>query len=102
MDLKRGEKCIVCGKEGTTKEPAQRGDLMISTVSRYKGNLEENLRRHAKIDGEALRILLETSEGTRMLDGHSKLGKVAGRGDYLRVFADGKDEEFHESILRLT
>jgi hypothetical protein len=75
---------------------------MMSTVSRSKGNLEENIRRHAKIDSKVLRILLETSEGTRMLDGHSKLGKRAGRGDYLRVLADGKDEEFHESILRLT
>jgi len=102
MDLKRGEKCLVCGKEGTTREPAQRGDLMISTVSRSKGNLAENIRRHAKIDGKVLRILLETSEGTRLLDGHSKRGKSVGRGDYLRVLVDGKDEEFHESILRLT
>ncbi|MGA8858292.1 MAG: ThiF family adenylyltransferase [Candidatus Bathyarchaeia archaeon] len=102
MDLKRGEKCLVCGKEGTTREPAQRGDLMISTVSRSKGNLAENIRRDAKIDGKVLRILLETSEGTRLLDGHSKRGKSVGRGDYLRVLVDGKDEEFHESILRLT
>ena len=102
MDLKRGEKCLVCGKEGTTREPAQRGDLMISTVSRSKGNLAENIRRHAKIDGKVLRILLETSEGTRLLDGHSKRGKSVGRGDYLRVLVDGKDGEFHESILRLT
>lgn len=102
MDLKRGEKCLVCGKEGTTREPAQRGDLMVSTLSSSKGNLAENIRRYAKIDGKVLRILLETSEGTRLLDGHSKLGKSVIRGDYLRVLVDGKDEEFHESILRLT
>jgi hypothetical protein len=102
MDLKRGEKCLVCGKEGTTREPAQRGDLMVSTLSSSKGNLAENIRRNAKIDGKVLRILLETSEGARLLDGHSKLGKSVIRGDYLRVLADGKDEEFHESILRLT
>jgi molybdopterin/thiamine biosynthesis adenylyltransferase len=102
MDLKRGEKCLVCGKEGTTREPAQRGEIMISMVSHSKGNLAENIRRHAKIDGKVLRILLETSDGTKFLDGHSRLGKSAGRGDYLRVLADGKDEEFHESILRLT
>jgi len=102
MDLKRGEKCLVCGKEGTTRVPAQRSDLMMSTVSSYKGNLAENIRRHAKIDGKELRILVETSEGTSLLDGHSRLGKSVRRGDYLRVLADGKDEEFHESILRLT
>jgi molybdopterin/thiamine biosynthesis adenylyltransferase len=102
MDLKRGEKCLVCGKEGTTREPAQRGDLTISTLSSSKGNLAENIRRHAKIDGKMLHILLETSEGTRLLDGHSKLGKSVDRGDYLRVLVDSKDEEFHESILRLT
>ena len=102
MDLKRGEKCLVCGKDGTTKEPAQRLDIPTSTVNSPKGDLEKNIRRQCKLDAKTLRILAETSQGTRLLDGHSKLPKSVGKGDYLRVLADDQDEEFHESILRLT
>ena len=102
MDMKRGEKCLVCGKDGTTKETAQRSDLAIATFSRSRDNLIENIRHHTKISGKMLSILLETSEGTRLLDGHTKLEKHARRGDYLRILIDGKDEDFHESILRLT
>jgi len=102
MDLKRGEKCLVCGKEGTTREPAQRVDLPFKAARTSKEDLEETIRHHAKIGGENLSILAETSNGTRLLDGHSKLGKTIAQGDYLRVLAKGKNEEFRESILRLT
>jgi molybdopterin/thiamine biosynthesis adenylyltransferase len=102
MDLKRGEKCFVCGKEGTTREPAQRIDLPFKAARTSKEDLEETIRHQVKIHGKTLSILTETSNGTRLLDGHSKLGKTIARGDYLRVLAEGKNEEFRESILRLT
>jgi molybdopterin/thiamine biosynthesis adenylyltransferase len=101
MDLKRAEKCFVCGKEGTAKELVPRAALMIETVRGSK-DLEETIRRSAHIDGANLRILAETSGGTRTLDGLSKLGRSVARGDYLRVLAEGKNGEFRESILRLT
>ena len=91
MDLKRGEKCLVCGKEGTTKEPAQRVDIPIGTVSSSKEDLEKNIRRQCKIKDSALRIMAETSQGTTLLDGHSRLPKNVGRGDYLRVLTNGED-----------
>ncbi len=102
MDLKRGEKCFVCGKEGVARELAHRADLPFETVRGSKEDLEETVRRPAKIDGETLRILAETSHGTKMLNGHSRLGKGVARGDYFRVLAEGKNGEFRESILRLT
>ena len=102
MDLKRGEKCFVCGKEGTTREPAQRADLPFEASRRSKENLEETIRHQAKINAGALSILAETSEGSRLVDGRSRLGRTIARGDYLRVLAQDKNGEFHESILRFT
>ena len=102
MDLKRSEKCFVCGKDGTAKELIQRADLPINSVRGGKADLEEAIRHSANIHGDRIRIFAETSNGTRMLDGHSKLGKNVARGDYLRVLAGGKDGEFGESLLRLT
>jgi molybdopterin/thiamine biosynthesis adenylyltransferase len=102
MDLKRGEKCLVCGEHGTTREPAQRLDIPVGALGGSKGGIEKNIRGRFKIAARTLRILAETSEGTTFLNGRSKLPKTVGKGDYLRVLADGKDEEFHESILGLT
>lgn len=102
MDLKRGEKCFVCGKDGTARTPAIRGDLPLLTLRSSKANLEETVRRQAKLDGETLTILSETSHGTRKLDGHSKRLVGVEKGDFLRILAEGKNAEFRESILRLT
>jgi molybdopterin/thiamine biosynthesis adenylyltransferase len=102
MNLKRGEKCIVCGKDGTAKDPANRVDVPLKVIRSSKTDLEQTIRRSAKVDGGTVRIVAETSSGPRMLDGHSKLGRGVGRGDYLRVLAEGKNEEYRESILRLT
>ncbi len=102
MDLKRGEKCFVCGKNGTAKDSANRFEVPFQTIHRSKADLEKTVRRSAKIDGGMVRILAETSNGTRTLDGHSKLGKAVVRGDYLRVLTENKNGEFRESILKLT
>ncbi len=102
VDLKRGEKCFVCGKDGTAKDPTNRVEVPFETIHTSKGDLKETISRAAKINGGTLRILAETSNGTRTLDGHSKPGKGFSRGDYLRVLAEGKNGEFRESILRLT
>jgi molybdopterin/thiamine biosynthesis adenylyltransferase len=102
MDLKRGKKCLVCGEHGTTKDPAQRLDIPIGAVRSPNKSLEKNIRSRCKTRGSALRIMAETSEGARFLNANSKLPNRVGRGDYLRVLAEGKDGEFHESILRLT
>lgn len=102
MDLKRSEKCFVCGKDGTAIDLVPRVDLRIKSVRDAKRDLEETMRHFANIHGGPIRIFAETSNGTRVLDGHSKLGKGVSRGDYLRVLAGGKNGEFRESILRLT
>ncbi len=102
MDLKRGEKCFVCGKEGTAKEPANRVNLPVKTIRSSSAELEETVRRSTKTDGGTLRILAETTNGTTTLDGRLKPGRNIARGDYLRVLAETKNGEYRESILRLT
>ncbi len=101
VDLKRGEKCLVCGKDGTAKDLAKRVEAHFETVRRSNVDLGETISRVAKINEGTMRILAETSNGTRTLDGHSKLGKGVARGDYLRVLAESKNGEFSESILKL-
>lgn len=102
MDLKRGEKCLVCGKDGTAKDSAQRADLPFENLRKPRANLEEAIRGQAKLDGGTLNVLAETSAGTITLDPRSKPPKGVKRGDYLRVLWGGKTGEFHEFILRLT
>jgi molybdopterin/thiamine biosynthesis adenylyltransferase len=102
MDLKRGEKCFVCGKEGIAREVVPRLDLPIAVLRDSKQDLEKTVRQATKIDGGTLKILAETSRGTRNMEAHSRLGKGVERGDYLRVLAEGKNGEFRESILRLS
>lgn len=101
MDLKRGEKCLVCGKDGTAKDSAQRADLPFENLRKPRANLEEAIRGQAKLDGGTLNVS-ETSAGTITLDPRSKPPKGVKRGDYLRVLWGGKTGEFHEFILRLT
>jgi len=101
MDLKRGDKCYVCGREGTAREPAQISDIPIAAIRQPKHLLDEKLRLKTKLGGGVLQILAETSQGTTPI-GNSKLIKGLSRGDYLRILAEDKNGEFHESILRLS
>lgn len=101
MELKRGEKCFVCGKDGTTRDVVPRLELPIATLRDSEHDLEEIVRQTAKVHGGTLKILAETSHGTKPIEAHAKLGKGLERGDYLRVLADKENGEFRESIFRL-
>jgi molybdopterin/thiamine biosynthesis adenylyltransferase len=101
MDLKRGDKCYVCGKEGTAREPAQMTSLPFATIRQPERRLEQTLRVRTKLESGTIRILAETSHGT-VPAGKSKFIKGLKRGDYLRLLAEDKNGEFRESILRLT
>lgn len=101
MDLKRGEKCFVCGKDGTAKDPANRVDVPFKIIRSSRKDLEDTIRRSAKVYGGSLMVVAETAGGTKTLDSHSKLGRGVVRGDYLMVLAEGKNGEYRESILRL-
>lgn len=100
MDLKRGDKCYVCGKEGTARESVQITDFPLTTLRQRDLRLEETLKLHTKLEDGTLRILAETSNGTTPIS-QSKF-KSLKRGDYLRLLAEVKNGEFRESILRLT
>jgi len=100
VDLKRGDKCYVCGKEGTAREPAQMSEFPFATIRQPERRLEETLRLQLKLQSRTLRMLAETPHGTLPL-GKSKFNGIK-RGDYLRILAEDKNGEFHESILRLS
>ncbi len=102
MDLKRSERCIVCGKDGTGRTLVPRGDMSLDAPPGSKATVEESIRKVSNLAKGELTIFAETSEGTRKIESKSLLRSVGKRGDYLRILAEGKNKELHESILRLT
>jgi hypothetical protein len=102
MDLKRSERCIVCGKDGTGRTLVPRNDLPLNSPRAPKATVEDSIRKASNLAKGELTIFAETSEGTRRIEGKSLLRKAGKQGDYLRILAEGKNQELHESILRLT
>jgi adenylyltransferase/sulfurtransferase len=102
IDLKRSERCFVCGKDGTAKEPTSRLELPISALRHSRKIVETEIRKTSRVSDGKMRVLLETVNGVRVLDGRGKIANEARRGDYLRVLFELKNGEFHESILKLT
>jgi molybdopterin/thiamine biosynthesis adenylyltransferase len=99
MDLKRGEKCYVCGKEGTAKNLVPLKELSVGNL---KQNPERTIRQTANAGDSALRIFIENSTGERSVNDISKIKKRLQVGDYLRVIAESRNGESRESILKLT
>ena len=99
MDLKRGEKCYVCGKEGTAKDIVPRKEMPIGN---FKKSPEKAIRNVTNIGDTALKILAENSTGERSLDVKSKIGGELRVGDYLKILVENKSGELQESILKLT
>ena len=102
MELKRSERCIVCGKDGTARNLVPRNDLPLPTLHTSKITAEEAIRKISNLGDGEITIFTETSEGTRKIEGKSLLRRAGKQGDYLRILAEGKNQELHESILRLT
>lgn len=100
MDLKKGEKCFVCGKEGTAKDTVPRGELKWSSLRDPKG-MERALREAAKVGAADLRVFVESSSGERPLKPLSSTQRGLKPGDYLRVIGEGKNGELRESIFRI-
>lgn len=100
MQMRRGEKCFVCGRHGTARELVPRMDMPTKNIRHSKQNLEEEIRATTSTTHGNLRILSETSQGSKPFDNASKL--KLQRGDYLRVITESTNGETRESILRLT
>jgi molybdopterin/thiamine biosynthesis adenylyltransferase len=98
MDLKKGEKCYVCGKEGTAKALVATNEISLRSL---KSGFDKAVRAAINAGEASLKVFLENSDGERNLEsvpqGYSRLKA----GDYLRVIAEWKNGEMHESILRL-
>ncbi len=102
MELKRSERCIVCGKDGTGRDLVPRNDLPLPTIHTSKTTVDETIRKASNLGDGELTIFAETAGGTQKIDGKSLLRRAGKRGDYLRILAEGKNQELHESILRLS
>jgi hypothetical protein len=98
LELKRSEKCYVCGKDGTAKDIVPRDQLLFSKLKRDP----QRAVRDAVHAGDApLRVFLENSAGEKSLSNVTKTGKDLHVGDYLRILIEDKNGGMHESILRL-
>jgi len=100
MDLKRGEKCFVCGKDGTAKDLAMRMDLPLARKTSRE--LKNKIRDLIHEEQEPMMLFAETTDGEENMDGKSRSKVRLERGDYIRVFVGCKNGELRESILRLT
>jgi molybdopterin/thiamine biosynthesis adenylyltransferase len=101
VNMTRSPRCIVCGKDGTARETSDRGNLPIQKLYKHRSP-ERVLRISAKLPERTIALYLETMNGTRKMAGYPSVAKHAKRGDYLRILGEGKNEEIHESILRLS
>jgi adenylyltransferase/sulfurtransferase len=99
MKVDRNPRCIVCGKDGTARETANRSEVSREELSRQAA--DKTIRRIANLHDENITFYLESSHGTAKMDGYSPIRRQARRGDYLRILSEAKNGELHESILRL-
>jgi hypothetical protein len=99
MELKRGERCYVCGKNGTAKDIVPKYEVPLKKL---KKDLQRTVREAAHTGDAPLKVFVENSLGERGLDRFSKAGKNLHVGDYLRILIEKQNGEMHESILRLT
>ena len=102
MELKRNEKCFVCGSEGTAKQTVPRFDLPISAIRASKEKMERAIRLAVNAEHGILMILSETSHGEASLGDKPKAIRSLEKGDYLRILAETKNGELNESMIRLT
>lgn len=100
MNLKRGEKCFVCGKEGTAREIVPRAELSLRSLRDHE-RLERTVRDAAKVGNGDLRVFAEDSSGEKPVEPLSNIRKGLKPGDYLRVLGESKNGELRESILKL-
>jgi hypothetical protein len=99
MKIDRNPRCIVCGKDGTARETAGRGELPLEELLGKRP--DGVIRKMANLRDETLTAYLENSHGTTRLENYLAIGRRVRRGDYLRILGEAKNGEVHESILRL-
>jgi len=100
MRVDRNPRCIVCGKDGTARETATRGELPLEALHRKAP--AKTIRKAANLSGETLTTYLENAHGTVRMEDYSTIRKRVKRGDYMRILSESRNGELHESILRVT
>jgi molybdopterin/thiamine biosynthesis adenylyltransferase len=99
LELKRSEKCYVCGTNGTAKDIVPKDEVPLSKL---KHDPRRTIREAAHADDAPMRVFVENSSGESSLDNFTKTGNSLRVGDYLRILIEKQNGEMHESILRLT
>jgi len=101
MDLRRGEKCFVCGKEGVAKETARRMNMPLKDIRSAGKDLQGYIRKTMNMHGGSMRILSETEAGSSPIE-KKGIPKAMKQGDYLRLLSENQSGEIGESIIRLS
>ena len=102
MEMKKNEKCYVCGSEGIAKDIVRRYELPLSNVRHSRKKMEQVIRTALNCEGGTLRVFSETSRGEESVDNSEKKTKRFQKGDYLRVLCERGNGEFTESIAKLS
>jgi molybdopterin-synthase adenylyltransferase len=101
MKIERTPRCIVCGKDGTSRDPALRTELPLATLRKKDQAPEVTMRGAFTSHARILTTYLENSNGTTKMDSYPTIQKRAKRGDYLRILAETKNGELLESIVSI-
>ena len=102
MDMKRNQKCYVCGSEGIARDTIHRHDLPLSSIHQSKEKFTKTIRTTLKGEEGSLVVFSETSRGEAPLNNSEREMKRLQKGDYLRVLVEAGNGEFAESIIKLT
>lgn len=98
MELRKGENCYVCGKQGIAKEVVPVTEISIDSLKR---GLDRAVRDATNAGDAHLRVFVESSRGEESLSNFPKSKNELKAGDYLRVIAERRNGEMHESIIKL-
>ena len=96
MELKRNDKCFVCGKDGTAGSLALQIQLPLQDLRR---DYDKSIRAATSMQKGTLRVFSETDAGEKMVKGSLPRLK---KGDYLRVLRENEDGKHQEIVCKLT
>jgi len=97
IELKRNDKCFVCGKDGTARTPALQIQLPLHKLSRR--NYEKSIRAATNIHEGPVRVFTETEVGERVV---KRFFPKLKKSDYLRAVYEQEDGTHQEIICKLT
>ena len=101
IDLKKNEKCIVCGKNGVGKDKVLSINLKI-TKELENFNLEELIESRINEEIEVLHLFEINNNELKKVDKNMLKTKDLKLGTLLQVIFKNKKEEYKEALIRIS